>query len=927
METLNSLWGDDLEDEIPVTKKQKTKKTLDKIANPKKPKEVKQTAEKIIKSKTVSLEDKLGLIREEVLRVLGKQKDKVVVIKDKETYLSYINSAINNKRIDVDTETNNSLDPITCKLMGLCLYTPGQKQAYVPVNHRDHLTGERLDWQLSEADIREGLEILAKASFTEFTKGGWVPDYPEQTYNEWYEKHIEPLEDVVSDIDWIYHNGKFDYEVLKCTCNIKLPISDDTMIRAKLIDENEYSAGLKQQYIAKIDPDQEKYSIDHLFEGVQYADVDPEIFALYAATDSLMTDKLFDYQEPILDSKDLEGVKSLYENTEMPLVPVLGEMELNGMFVDQIYAANLSKKFHKKLERIDTSLSELLTSLDGLISEWKLTPDALNKQMKKQSEKQRANAVKSANYDDSLWKYENGIWYKLSKAKIEQLDETLTPDSLASPTQLSILLYDILKAPIVNEEKPSATGEEELTAISKIVSDDNIKLLCDLILERREVVKLLSTYIDNIPELAKRWPDGRVRTHFNQYGAQTGRLSSSDPINFQNIPSHEKSIRLLFRAAPGYRIIGADFSAQEPRLVAHYSQDENMLNAYLNKQDLYSVIASQSFNVPYEDCLEFYPEGTKIVFEGKEVVCGYKTHQNKAGKERRTQAKSILLGLLYGRGAASVGEQIGKTKEEAQEIIDKFFKAFPKVKQWIDASIENCRKTGYVEDVGGRRRRLPDIKLPQYTIRYKDKNLANGDFNPFIGCENRTSEDKLIKGYEEKLSKIKSRKQYEAIKNEALGNGIEIINNGGFISQAERQCVNARVQGGAATLTKCALIQIYKDQRLRDLGAKLINCVHDEILIEAPVENSELAAKYLCEDMVNSAKRYVPLVPMSCDAYNVDAWYQDEYAVVIQTDYKKLIEKGVAEADAENQIIEKYCELFPEQVKEAIHTGELHITY
>lgn len=894
VEKLESLWGEEEEEPIPV-KKEKVKKTLDKIAKPKKVTEVKEAVSKTIKSKTVSLKEKLDLITTEVLRVLGKQRDNIVVIKNKEQYIEYIQNAIKRGKIAVDTETNNSLDPITCKLMGLCLYYPGAKQAYIPVNHRNWETKERLDWQLTEADIREGLQLL-----------------------------------IDSNIEEEYHNGKFDREVLLCTCNIEMPVTRDTMIGAKLIDENEYSAGLKQQYIDKIDPDQEKYSIDHLFEGVEYADVDPDIFALYAATDSLMTDKLDDWQEPILNSNDYVRVNNLYHETEIPLIPALAEMELNGMLVDKQYAARLSKKFHNKLDKIDNELKELLLSLKGLIDEWKLTPNALNKQMKKQSEKQRANAVKSANYDDSLWKNENGIWYKLSKAKIEQLDEELTPESLASPTQFGILLYDILKAPIVNEEKPQATGEEELKAIAKIAEKDDlsvIKNLCNLILERREVVKLLSTYIDNIPELAKRWPDGRVRTHFNQYGAQTGRLSSSDPINFQNIPSHEKSIRLLFRGAPGYRIIGADFSAQEPRLVAHYSQDENMLNAYLNKQDLYSVIASQSFNVPYEDCLEFYPEGTKIVFEGQEVTCGYKTHLNTEGKARRTAAKSILLGLLYGRGAASVGEQIGKSREEAQEIIDKFFKAFPKVKQWIDESIEFCRKNGYVEDVGGRRRRLPDIQLPPYTIRYINKTMANGDFNPFIGCEDRTTSDKLIKEYEDKLANIKSRKQYEAIKAEAYGNGIEIINNGGFIAQAERQCVNARVQGGAATLTKSALIMIYNDERLKQLGAKLINCVHDEILIEAPVENSELAAQYLCEDMINSAKKYVPVVPMSVDAYNVDAWYMDEYASIIQKDYKKLLEKINNESEAESQIIEKYCELLPEQVKEAIHTGELHITY
>ena len=128
------------------------------------------------------------------------------------------------------------------------------------------------------------------------------------------------------------------------------------------------------------------------------------------------------------------------------------------------------------------------------------------------------------------------------------------PINLSSPTQLAILFYDVLKCPVVNKKTPRGTGEEDLKAIKNI-----LKLsLCDLLLERRELVKLLTTYIDAIPELAKRWPDGRVRTHFNQYGAATGRLSSSDPVNFQNIPSHAKEIRLLFKAKDNYRIIALE---------------------------------------------------------------------------------------------------------------------------------------------------------------------------------------------------------------------------------------------------------------------------------------------------------------------------------------------------------------------------------
>lgn len=343
-----------------------------------------------------------------------------------------------------------------------------------------------------------------------------------------------------------------------------------------------------------------------------------------------------------------------------------------------------------------------------------------------------------------------------------------------------------------------------------------------------------------------------------------------------------------------------------------------MRNAYLEGKDLYSVIAAQSFNYPYEQCLEFYPEGTEIEIDGQKVICGNKTHQNKDGKSRRTQAKSILLGILYGRGAASVGEQIGKTKEEAEEILDKFFSAFPTVKTWINESQEGCRKNGYVEDVAGRRRRLPDINLPRFTVRYKDPNKSTGDFNPFIGCQNRTTGDKVIEDYKKQIEAAKSKKQTDAVKAKAYSDGVEIIANGGFISQAERQCVNARVQGSAATLTKCALIEIYYDKRIADIGAYLVNTVHDEILLEVPEENSDEAARLLNENMIESAKTWVPLIPMKSDNYDVAMWYQDEMEVTLQSEYKHLLDDGLTEADAENKVISNHAELLSNQVSLAI---------
>lgn len=870
---LDSLWGEEF---IIPNEKIKVKNINDKI---KKQKTRRSTVEKQVKSKAISLTERLEIITKEVYRILGKQKDNVLCIDNKEDFNKYIDKCIQKGVVSIDTETNNSLDPITCKLMGLCLYTPGEKQVYVPVNHRNPDTKVRLDWQLTEEDVAEGLRKLTAAKVFSET-----------------------------------HNGKFDYSVLKCTTGQLIRIDWDTLICEKLLDENKNSYVLKDLYIQQVDPEQEKYSIDKLFRDVEYADVDPHVFALYAATDSYMTHRLAEIQIAKFSDPDLANVLQLAREIELPLITVIAEMELAGMEVDQEYAQLLSLKYDEHLREVDLEIEEELNKMKAHIDAWRLSPGANYRPVigrtKTIDKIQYKYYAGSDNITDPSYWYESKTSRKLSdeeatsiglaakeqKSKSEQLTD---PINLASPTQLAILFYDILKAPAVDRRSPRATGEAALKEIAKKIDSP----ICKLIINRRGLVKLITTYINVIPELAKRWPDGRVRTHFNQYGAATGRLSSSDPINFQNIPAHNKEIRMLFKAKEGYKIIGADYSAQEPRLTAFYSQDPNMIKAYKEGRDLYSVIASMSFDKPYEECLEFYPEGTQIVHEGKKIICGHKTHQNKAGKERRNQAKAILLGVLYGRGAASVGEQIKKSRQEAQEIIDKFFNAFPSVKKWIDQSIETAHKKGYVEDVAGRRRRLPDILLDQYSIELVDKSKTGKLFNPFLECDDKIDEasNKLLGKFKDKCSRIRYSREYEKIKAEALKEGIIIHSNTGFIAQAERQAVNSRVQGGAASLTKTALIDIYNDSKLREMGAYLINTVHDEILIEAPDKYMKEAADRLSEIMINSAKKYVYNVPMSCDAYITNAWYLDEFAVVVRSEFKKLIEgdseKNIAPVD------------------------------
>lgn len=484
-----------------------------------KPEETETDPTKILKSKKVSLAEKLALIRVKVLEVLGKQKKNVLVIKDKATFEDYVSKAIEFGRVAVDTETNNSTDPMTCQLMGLCLYYEGGKQAYIPVNHVNPDTGERLAWQLTEADCREQLQRFKDA-------GTFI----------------------------VMHNGKFDYEVIKCTCDVEIEPDWDTMIGAHTINENE-KMGLKPQYISKIDPTQEKYDIEHLFI-VPYKYVDPEIFALYAATDSMMTDKLYVYQVAILEAPGNERLYWLFKNIEMPIVKVAGDIELIGVCIDQEFGERLRVKFNQNLEDIDAKIEQELVNLQPQITAWKLSPKATEKTKQFEPKKSKMSQAKlEEKYP--LIDQKTGKRYKVGKAPIEQLGD---PINLASPVQLAILFYDILKCPTVSKKSPRGTGKEELEAIAEKTDIT----LCKLILERRGIVKLISTYIDVIPALAQHWPDGRIRYKLNSVGTDTGRFSSGGEfkfldgdtpveisgINSQNIPSRGdgKITRMLFTA-------------------------------------------------------------------------------------------------------------------------------------------------------------------------------------------------------------------------------------------------------------------------------------------------------------------------------------------------------------------------------------------
>lgn len=815
---MRSLWGEEFN--IPNSKEQV--KAIKKKES--KPKEI--SIDKAITSTKIPLSDRLILINQEVKRVLSVYSDRTQVIKTKEEFHNYITDAVKNGFIAVDTETNKSLDPLTCKLMGLCLYIPNHKNTYIPVNHTD-ADNNKYDWQITEGEIKEELSRLNNTKI-------------------------------------IMHNGKFDYEVLKCTCDVELEVYWDTMIAARLLNENE-RAGLKEQYISKIDPSIEKYSIEKFFKTVDYNYVDPEVFALYAATDAFMTYKLYELQEK--EFKNYSRLYNLFMTVEMPVLKVAANMELVGVNIDTEYADRLSKKYHKKLEDIDRRIEAELNRLAPKIKAWRETPDA--------------------NYKSK--KVVGGV-ERYGKSKSEQFPDEV---NVESSTQMSILFYDILNVGTIDKDNPRGTSVEILNQIKHPLSK--------LILERRSLSTLIGSFIDKLPKNLSE-VDHRLHGHFNQLGTDTGRFSSNEP-NLQNIPSNEPSIRLMFVPTKGYTMIGSDYSAQEPRLLAAYSQDDFMVQSLNNGRDPYSTIAVGVYKNNYEDNLEEYPDGSLYL----------------EGKHRRKSVKKLLLGIMYGMQIPAIAELLDVSQAEAKDILNDFYDGFPKIKAWMDESISSAKRSGYVEDLWGRRRRLPDILLPEYEFK-----STKNDFNPLMGSKNlcsNVSQD-TINEYLNRLKSGRSKRDVDGVISEALSHNISIKRNGGFINRAERQCVNARIQGGAATMTKKAMILIHNDEEMKEYGFRLLLAVHDELIGECPVEYSEQAKERLSYLMRIAAQPECN-IKMKCDALTFPRWYYDVYSTEISDRYKELLK----EYDKEKSFLlikEEYSEMLEEDLNHILFGESSH---
>ena len=744
-------------------------------------------AKKSVTSRTTTVKGsgllgQINQIKAMVEKYLGKFKNDYVIITTEDELVEYFESCRLNGVISIDTETTG-LDPILDSIVGLCIYTPNQKPAYVPINHVSYITGTRVENQLTEDIVGRQLEYLLSHK----------PDV-------------------------IMFNAKFDIRVIRNQFGVKdIYCTWDCYLAGRLLNENEESKGLKalhQKYV--LDGQADEFKFDALFKGVTADKIPINTFYLYAAHDAVITYELYEYQKKYLyydstaspdDRNGMNGVSWVFFNIEMPCIKIVCDMEDTGVKFDFEYQQKLSEKYNKLLEEKTAEFYKLCSMYDNKIEDYKR---------------------KNTNH---------------------KLD---TPINIGSPTQIAILLYDIIGIEPPDPKNPRGTGEAILQKIDNPIAK--------AILDYREMSKLVSTYIDKLPNCVNP-KDGRIHCSFNQYGADTGRFSSSDP-NLQNIPSHNKDIRKMFVASDGYVLMSSDYSQQEPKVMTQMCGDPKMIKAYQEGKDLYAEIAALSFNTTYENCLEFRPDGTT----------------NPDGKSRRSQAKSILLGVLYGRGVPSIAEQLGTTTKKAQAIKDSVFKGFPAIPKFEEDSLDMAYEKGYVTTLWGRKRRLPDLQLPEYEFKWKDGAKPDDDlldFNEEVFGEvgDQTVPDELVQKYTRRLRQAyfgQKRKIFE----DANKEGIWIVDNGAKIADAQRQCVNARIQGSAADMSKLAMILVGNDERLKELGFRLLIPVHDELIAECPEENVKECSERFAELMSQAAQSRLT-IPIKCDVEITKAWYGD----------------------------------------------------
>ena len=337
--------------------------------------------------------------------------------------------------------------------------------------------------------------------------------------------------------------------------------------------------------------------------------------------------------------------------------------------------------------------------------------------------------------------------------------------NINSPKQVGELLFDTLK--LDTKAKKSKTGQYS-TSEEVLMGLREKHAIVGKILDFRATQKLISTYMAALPSYIAE--DGKIHTTYNQTVTATGRLSSSNP-NLQNLPIRSERGKLIREAVipdEGCLFLSADYSQIELRLMAHFSQDEHLLQAFRDGQDVHAATAAKIFRIPIEQ----------------------------VSKDQRRQAKTANFGIIYGISAFGLAQQLDCSRTQAKQLIDDYFAAFPKVIQYIESQKELCRQRGYAETLFGRKRYLPDIHSQNATVR----------------------------------------------------------------SFAERNAVNAPIQGTAADIIKMAMVSIHRRLKEEQLQAQMIMQVHDELNFNVPMNEVDRVREIVVTEMENAVHLSVPLI-------------------------------------------------------------------
>ena len=600
--------------------------------------------------------------------------------------------------VAIDTETT-SLDAARAELVGVAMATSPGKGCYIPLRHIPA-------GQAGTDTPQQGLDFSA-------------PEPPSQIKQIPYDTAIEALRGLLADeaVLKIGHNLKYDMHILSQPRNGGLAVYpvDDTMCLSYVLDAGRTERhGLDHLALNLLQVQTIKYE-DLCGKGakqISFAEVPPEAACAYASEDADICLRLWMMYRPRLAR---EGVSSVYERLERPLIPILAEMEKTGIVVDDNILRRLSNDFATRIVELEAIIHE--------------------------------QAGSSFN--------------------------------IASPKQLGEILFDQMGLEGGKKSKTGAwsTGADVLEDLAA-----NGVAIAQSVLDYRQLAKLKSTYTDALMKSIN--PDsGRVHTSYSMVGASTGRLSSSDP-NLQNIPirTHEgRQIRTAFVARKGYKLISADYSQIELRLVAHVAGEESMIAAFHKGVDIHAQTAAEVFNVPLETM----------------------------DAETRRRAKAINFGIIYGISGFGLARQLSIPQGEARDYIKAYFERFPGIRAYMDEAKQFAKVNHYVETLFGRRIHIPQIE---------DKNQAVRAF-------------------------------------------------------AERQAINAPIQGSAADIIKRAMIRLPAALRVENIDADMLLQVHDELIFEVPEDQTDKAVAAITRIMEEAAAPVLSLkVPLVAEAGIADSW-------------------------------------------------------